>query len=116
MPGLLLQKLSKSLKTKDHLNALERRLELWDERKVLELLDEKRTVKERLQSSSTPMKSKKSLQFKQLIQKGNVDSALRLLTNNMSNGILPLSDEAWNLLQTKHPKLKLLKQKLYCRI
>ena len=59
MPGLLLQKLSKSLKTKDHLNALERRLELWDERKVLELLDENRTVKERLQSSSTPMNIEK---------------------------------------------------------
>ena len=43
-PGLLLQKLSKYLKVKGHLNALERRLELWDEGKVLKLLDESKTT------------------------------------------------------------------------
>ena len=35
------------------------------------------------------------------MQKGNLNGALRLLTNNMNNGILPLSDEA------KHPKAKI---------
>ena len=43
------------------------------------------------------------------MQKGNVICTLRLLTNNMSNGILPLLDETLKLLQTKHPKGKLLK-------
>ena len=111
MPGLLIQKLSKSLKTKDHLNTLERRLELQDEGKVLELLDKSKTIKERLQSISPMNIEKISSKFKKLMQKGDVNSALRLLTNNISNGILPLPDETWKLLQTKYPMLKLPKQK-----
>ena len=45
-----------------------------------------------------------SSKFKQLIQKSNVNGGLRLLTNNMSNGILPLSDETLQILSLKHPK------------
>ena len=56
-----------------------------------------------------------SCKFKQLMQKKNLNSALRLLTDNISNGILPLVDGTLKLLQTKHPKLKLLKEKLYFR-
>ena len=37
------------------------------------------------------------------MQKSNVNGALRLLTNNMSNGILPLSDETSQILSMKHP-------------
>ena len=32
-------------------------------------------------------------QFEQLMGKGNVNGALRLLTNNLSNGTLPLSND-----------------------
>ena len=53
-----------------------------------------------------------SSKFKQQIQKKNLNSALRLLADN---GILPLSDGTLKFSQTKHPKLKLLKEKLYCR-
>ena len=35
---------------------------------------------------------KTSFKFKQLIEKGNVNGALRLLTNNMYSRILPLSN------------------------
>ena len=37
MPSLLLQKPSHKLKSKDHLRALERRLELWESGEVMEL-------------------------------------------------------------------------------
>ena len=40
------------------------------------------------------------------MQKGNVNGALKLLTNNMSNGILPLTDETLHLLRTKHPEMQ----------
>ena len=36
---------------------------------------------------------KLSPKFKQLMQKSNVNSTLRLLANDMSNGILQISDE-----------------------
>ena len=45
-----------------------------------------------------------STKFKHLMRKGNVNGALKLLTNNMSNGILPLTDETLHLLRTKHPE------------
>ena len=38
------------------------------------------------------------------MQKSNVNGALRLLTNNMSNGILPLSNETLQILSLKHPE------------
>ena len=40
------------------------------------------------------------------MQKGNVNSALKLLTNNMSNGVLPLTDATLQLLELKHPEAR----------
>lgn len=54
LSGLLLQKPSKSSKEKDHLNAYEKSSKLWEEGKILELLDENRTIQERIPSSNTP--------------------------------------------------------------
>jgi len=42
--------------------------------------------------------------FAEHMQKGNVNSAIKLLSNKMQNGILPLNDETLNLLKQKHPK------------
>ena len=38
------------------------------------------------------------------MEKGNVDSTIKLITNNMQNGILPLTDTTLTLLKQKHPK------------
>ena len=38
------------------------------------------------------------------MQKGNVNGALKILTDNMSGGIL--TDETLQLLELKHPNLK----------
>ena len=38
------------------------------------------------------------------MEKGNVNGALRSLTNNMSNGTLPLSNDTLQLLHLKHPE------------
>ena len=37
------------------------------------------------------------------MEKGNVNGALKLLTSNVSNGILPLDDTNLSLLKQKHP-------------
>ena len=49
---------------------------------------------------------KLSSKFKQLMQKNNVNGALRLLTNKMSNAILPLSDKTLQILSPKHPEVQ----------
>ena len=40
------------------------------------------------------------------MHKGNVNGALKILTNNMSGGILPLTDETLQPLKLKHPDAK----------
>ena len=37
------------------------------------------------------------------MQKGSVNGAVKLLTNNMQNAILPLNEETINILRLKHP-------------
>ena len=107
MPAWLLQKPSKTSKSKDHLAALSRRSELWDDGNISELLYESTTIQERLSNGNDEMNIVKiSSKFKDLMQKGNVNGALKLLTNNMSNGILPLTDETLQLLHAKHPESK----------
>ena len=85
MPALLLQKRSKSLKSKDYA-ALERKLKLWEEGKIEELLYEGQTIQEKLKSSDSSMTiTKISMKIRILISKDNMNGALKLLTNNMSN-------------------------------
>ena len=40
------------------------------------------------------------------MKKGNINAALKLITNNMQDGILPLNNETLNKLKEKHPKSK----------
>ena len=109
MPALLLQKPSKCSKSKDHLKALERRMVLWEEGDIAELLDEGIAIQNKLVTSNATMHiGKLSSKFKQLMQKGNVNGALKLLTNNMSNRILPIMDATLQLLELKHPEAKCL--------
>ena len=37
------------------------------------------------------------------MNKGNINSAIKILSNNMENGILSLNDTTFNLLNQKHP-------------
>jgi hypothetical protein len=107
MPALLLQKPSKDSKSKDHTKALTRRLELWKKGDIEELIFEAATIQSRLKNvNSLKTIAVISKKFANLMEKGNVNGALKLLTNNMANGILPLNDETLNLLHLKHPDAK----------
>ena len=92
MPNLLLQKLQKSSKAKDHLKALKRKLELWNQGNLHELLHEAMTVRKSLKTiSSSRVTGETSKRFASLIHKGNVNAAIKLLTNNIQNDILPIN-------------------------
>ena len=47
-----------------------------------------------------------SQKFKVLMSKGNVNGALKRLTNSMSNGIFPLYNKTLDLLKQKHAEPK----------
>ena len=113
-----LQKPSKSSTSKEHLEALTRRLSLWNEGKINELLYEGQTIQDRLKApENAPKTSQISKKFKVLMWKGNGNSTLKLFTNSMSNGILPLSNKTLDLLKQKHPlSLRNFHQKLFYRV
>ena len=52
MPSLLLQKPSQKSKSKDHLRALEWRLELWESGEVMELLNESGTIQKNMKATN----------------------------------------------------------------
>ena len=43
-----------------------------------------------------------SKKFTKLMGKGNINGALKLLANNLANGILPLDEKTFNSLKQKH--------------
>ena len=92
MPSLLLQKRSQKSKSKDHLRALDRRLEFWESGGVMELLKESDTIQKNIKATNkTTSISGISKKFTREMMKGNVHNAMKLLTNNMENGVLPLN-------------------------
>ena len=94
IPALLLQKPIKNSKSKDHLKLLERRFEFWEEGNINELYEEGKTIQDRLKSDGSPNDIIKiPNKFKLQMQKEIVNRALKIITNNMSGGVLPLTDE-----------------------
>ena len=49
------------------------------------------------------------------MKKGNVNGALKLLTSNISNGILPLDDKTLSFLKQKHPASSELNEEVLLR-
>ena len=87
IPCLFLHKPSKVSKSRDYLKALKRKIDLWSNGKIDKLLFEGKTIQSCLHHNKTPNSiDKLSKKFVLLIEKGNVNGALKSLTSNMSNG------------------------------
>ena len=104
MPNLLLQEPSQNSKSKDHLSALARRMDLWESGKLMKLLKETETIQKYPRTTNTASTINKILKkFSYEIRRGNVHNAIKLLTDNMKNRILPLTEN----------KLQHLKQNIH---
>ena len=89
---------------------------VWIKGKINELLFEGETIQSRLHHINTPKSiGELSKKFASLMEKGNVNGALKLLTSNMSNGILPLDDKTLSLLKQKHPASSDLNEEVLLR-
>ena len=106
MPGLLLQKTSLNSKSKENSEILKRRLLLWKNGQLDHLMFEGKTIQDRLQNNGrvTTNKGNKSLTFARLIEEGKDNKEMKILEKANKGGILPLSDETFEILQQKHPK------------
>lgn len=101
LPNLLLQKPSSSLKEKEHSQALNRRIEWLRNGELQRILTECRNIQDNLrQTKRNPNLSKT---FANLVMQGKINAALRLLEDDSSVGVLPLSDEVMKSLRKKLP-------------
>ena len=105
MPNFLLRKPARNSKSKDHLEALNRRLNLWEEGELTELIIEGETIQKSLSDSkSIKTIAELSKNFKNYMKKSNINTVVKLLTNNMHDEILLLNNETLNKLKEKYPK------------
>ena len=88
---LLLQKSSRTSKPKDHATHLERRLLLWHEGKLEDLIVEGRAIQSRLPKMSTSMSDAQvARSFASLMFKGKTSAAIKLHTGYKCGGLLQL--------------------------
>ena len=98
-----LQKPHKKSKAKDHQECLANRLRLWKEGEIDQLLLEGRMIQHRLTSGRRADPPDKAKVFANLVMNGQINSALRYLSDVDGGGILPLTDDVMNQLKEKHP-------------
>ena len=103
--ALCLQKPGPKSKSKDHQDCLAKRLVLWKKGKDDTILREGRMIQRRLGDSrrATDPPNRAKI-FANLVMTGQVNSALRYLSDDQGGGILPLSDDVMEQLKEKHPK------------
>ena len=83
-------------KSRNHLNALERRLELWERDEIKSLLLQAVTIQKKLTSNNDPKKIADILKkFAKLMGKTNINGLLNLV----KNGVLPLGKKTLNSLK-----------------
>ena len=105
LADLLLQKPSRNSKAKDNANALKRRLQEWKDGNVSKLLKEAQHIQEKLVKFHLSHRSKKDTAstFANLVCQGNIGGALKLLSDQSSNGVMPLTKSVIKELEEKHP-------------
>ena len=106
MPSLLLQRTAKGVKARENKQHLERRLELWENEKFVELLEEGLAIQNRLKYGRNNKQNGNELvkRFRALMCVGNINGALRLLSKSNNAGVLAINDETIQLLHEKHPE------------
>lgn len=114
MPQLLLQRPHGSSKLKEHISCLERRMKLWKEGKLDELVREVTAIQNRLRTKRRPIGSTNvARDFANLMFGGKIKEALELLSKKGRGRVL-LPDElvpdkdgqtsVMSLLKSKHPQ------------
>lgn len=69
-------------------------MQLWKSGDLLELYNECQTIQSNLKSFNKPKTiAEISKRFAAEMQKGNINGAMKLLTNHMQDRILPLNDK-----------------------
>ena len=85
------------------MDALERRQQFWKRVEIKFLLFGTETIEQRLISNNDSENIVKIFEtYSKLIGKESINRELKLLTNNITNGILPLDEKTLSSLEQKH--------------
>ena len=102
---LLLQQPSGKPTYRDNVNHLIRRLALWEEGKIRELLKEGTTIQAQLTDSAKTMDdSTLAKRFATMVFNNNFKGAMSLVTEKGKGGILDLDEKTKKEMLSKHPK------------
>ena len=102
LPALMLQKLSENSKTKDNVDALQRRFELWCEGNVRELIKESKLLQKGLSTGKSNTSESTLLRnFTNAVKSGNVGLAGKLIDGTTSSS-LEATPDVINQLKKKH--------------
>ena len=113
-PILLLQKPSRTSKSKDHMTHLQRRLDLWHKGELQALLNEGRCIQKHLRIGLRRSDDEAIAKtFRDLVLNGKVRDALHFLSRKTNGGVLQLdelipdkSDQGETVMRTVHDVLK----------
>ena len=111
MPTLLLQQTNRNSNNKTDAANLLRRLELWREGKLHELVAEGSSIHRNLAMPNKKKPQSRNKQFSNAMKQGKLGSAISCLLNEMGKGVLGLKDTTdgktvKELLLEKHPKAR----------
>ena len=104
--AVTLQKPSPKSKAKDHLEALSKCLTLWKEGEITKLLREGRILQGSIGNLKTSDPPEKSKVFAKLVLEGQINSALRFLSETSTGDVLELTDDGMAQLKEKHSNLQ----------
>ena len=98
LPALILQKPSKRSKAKDHKQCVTRRMQLWKEGNICEIMREVRYIQRKITSSKKQRTAEDtSKTFAKLMMQGKVSVA------NESSSVMTCTDSVLKELREKHP-------------
>ena len=103
LPALILQKPSKQSKAKDHKQCVTRRMQLWKEGNICEIMREVRCIQRKITTSKKQRTAEDiSKTFAKLMMQGKVSVALKYL-HNKSSSVMTCTDSVLNELREKQP-------------
>jgi len=93
MPPLLLQRPHQNFKSHDHVICLERRLSMWRDGNILDLLNEGCSIQHRLQTNKGEGSNFEDTarKYAKLMSQGKVKAALRFVSDKSRGSFLPVS-------------------------
>ena len=100
-----LQKSGPKSKAKDHQDALAKRLILWREGEISKLLRECRIIQRRIGKLKISVSPDKTKVFEKLVLEGQINAALRFVSESSSGGVLSLTDGVMAQLKVPYGKI-----------